>query len=68
MNIDVSEICKYRQIKSDVGLQNNITYYKWVYSNAVQFQISNIKFFFSVRFKFLIFGYLERFDGLKSLF
>ena len=35
-------------------------------TSAVKFKISN--FFFPVRFKSLIFRYLERFNGLKSLF
>ena len=38
----------------------------YIHISAVKFQISNI--FFSVRFKSLIFGYLERFYGLKSFF
>ena len=40
--------------------------YIYIYISAVKYQISNL--FFSVRFKSLIFGYLERFDVLKSLF
>ena len=42
-----------------------ITHCRYIYTSAVKFQISN---FFWVRFKSLIFGYLEIFDGLKSLF
>ena len=46
--------------------QHTIATHQCCKISNLKYQISNL--FFSVRFKSLIFGYLERFDGLKSLF